>query len=272
MVKLPNQCTYLHLSFLSTILGSGNGRNNENQGKSVRPSSSMSTLPEEEDLCSHCGSSSGKQKSRKWSCYSIIFLLAVDAFTIGLVLVLFSHHNYHLLNAQFFFGYSLLVLDRVEFNKEAYLGVLPIKILPPAFFAKMYAGDKVILYLKFLDNFRARISVTVLSHMFIDLRFKIFSISPCSMPIYISKECKCSQKHKVQFAFVEDGRLACGGMMRHATLRRSLSARTAPSFLPSTDGELKTSMLFMVFQGWAQSTNYLWIKSVERSRLHRMNF
>ena len=95
MVKLPNQCTYLHLSFLSTILGSGNGRNNENQGKSVRPSSSMSTLPEEEDLCSHCGSSSGKQKSRKWSCYSIIFLLAVDAFTIGLVLVLFSHHNYH---------------------------------------------------------------------------------------------------------------------------------------------------------------------------------
>ena len=78
-----------------TILGSGNGRNNENQGKSVRPSSSMSTLPEEEDLCSHCGSSSGKPKSRKWSCYSIIFLLAVDAFTIGLVLVLFSHHNYH---------------------------------------------------------------------------------------------------------------------------------------------------------------------------------
>ena len=95
MVKLPNYCTYLHLSFLSTILGSGNGRNNENQSKSVRPSSSMSTLPEEEDLCSHCGSSSGKPKSRKWSCYSIIFLLAVDAFTIGLVLVLFSHHNYH---------------------------------------------------------------------------------------------------------------------------------------------------------------------------------
>ena len=94
MVKLLN-LPYLHLPFVSTILGSGNGRNNENQGKSVRPSSSMSTLPEEEDLCSHCGSSSGKQKSRKWSCYSIIFLLAVDAFTIGLVLVLFSHHNYH---------------------------------------------------------------------------------------------------------------------------------------------------------------------------------
>merc|ERR550534_859343 len=80
---------------MGSVIGSGNGRNNENQGKSVRPSSSMSTLPEEEDLCSHCGSSSGKQKSRKWSCYSIIFLLAVDAFTIGLVLVLFSHHNYH---------------------------------------------------------------------------------------------------------------------------------------------------------------------------------
>ena len=59
--------------------------------------------------------------------------------------------------------------------------------------------------------------------------------------------------------------------MPHATLRRSLSARTAPSCSPSTDGELKTSMLFMFFQGWAQSTNNLWIKSVVRSRLHRMN-
>ena len=114
MVKLPNQCTYLHLSFLSTILGSGNGRNNENQGKSVRPSSSMSTLPEEEDLCSHCGSSSGKQKSRKWSCYSIIFLLAVDAFTIGLVLVLFSHHNYHTGKSPF---WSMIFFPKNNFRR-----------------------------------------------------------------------------------------------------------------------------------------------------------
>jgi molybdopterin/thiamine biosynthesis adenylyltransferase len=113
---------YLHLPFypqfifiVFTILGSGNGRNNENQGKSVRPSSSMSTLPEEEDLCSHCGSSSGKQKSRKWSCYSIIFLLAVDAFTIGLVLVLFSHHNYH--TGKYWRG-ALLVYD--YFSKKTF--------------------------------------------------------------------------------------------------------------------------------------------------------
>ena len=79
------------------VLGSGQGRNNGNLAKSVRPPSNMSTFPEEEeDVCTHCGSgSSGKQKSKKWSYCTIIFLLAVDAFTIGLVLALFSHHSYH---------------------------------------------------------------------------------------------------------------------------------------------------------------------------------
>ena len=32
---------------------------------------------------------------------------------------------------------------------------------------------------------------------------------------------------------LEDGRLACGGMMLHVTQRRSLSVRTAPSCLLS---------------------------------------
>ena len=76
--------------------GAGQGRQNAaKSARTMRPPSTMSNYPED-DSCSHCGSDSGKLKSKKMSCWAFIFLLAVDAFTIGLLLVLYSHHvNHH---------------------------------------------------------------------------------------------------------------------------------------------------------------------------------
>ena len=81
---------------LLILIGSGQGRQNaaKSARPAMRPPTELSTYPEE-DECSHCGSTSGKDRTKKMSCWAFIFLLAVDAFTIGLVLVLFSHHAIH---------------------------------------------------------------------------------------------------------------------------------------------------------------------------------
>ena len=83
----------------SLIAGTGHGRQNGNLAKSARIPRATTPLDKphrhpEEDSCSHCGSMSKKDGSNK-SCWALIFLLAVDAFTIGLVIALFSHHHFH---------------------------------------------------------------------------------------------------------------------------------------------------------------------------------
>ena len=78
-----------------SFLGSGQGRKNEfSPPKTARPPSDLSTY-NDEDNCSHCGASGKPTRFKKMSCWSLIFLLAVDAFTIGLLLVLYSHSLHH---------------------------------------------------------------------------------------------------------------------------------------------------------------------------------
>lgn len=78
---------------MGSVIGSGQGR--QNAAKSARRPSSSHQDFSEEDLCSHCGSTSKPSKNKSLSCWALIFLLAVDAFTIGLILVLYSHHTLH---------------------------------------------------------------------------------------------------------------------------------------------------------------------------------
>ena len=78
-------------SMMGSVIGSGTGQNNNGLPKTT-DKSKLSNYPEEDDACSHCGSKMTK-KANKTSCWAFIFLLAVDAFTIGLILFLFSHHH-----------------------------------------------------------------------------------------------------------------------------------------------------------------------------------
>jgi hypothetical protein len=80
---------------METMIGSVFGTGN---GVAVRGASSRaSTLPEDDaDYCHHCGSSGKPQKYKRMSCWTLLFLLAVDAFTVGLLIILFSQVNHHL--------------------------------------------------------------------------------------------------------------------------------------------------------------------------------
>lgn len=83
---------------LQTVMGTviGTGQGNANMNTRLRQTVKY---PDEEDLSSEQGQKGGGKKDgrnhRNMSCWALIFLLAVDAFTIGLVLVLFSHHSLH---------------------------------------------------------------------------------------------------------------------------------------------------------------------------------
>ena len=71
---------------VGSVIGSGAGQTNQMR----RPKSTYPRLEEEEkeeDV-------KGSKKANKMSCWAFIFLLAVDAFTIGLVIFLFSHHHF----------------------------------------------------------------------------------------------------------------------------------------------------------------------------------
>lgn len=81
-------------TMVGSVFGSGSGRQN-GMKSAGRPSTHIqSNYPDSDDFCSRCGSSNSG-KSKKMSCWMLIFLLAIDAFTIGLVLALFSHTTFH---------------------------------------------------------------------------------------------------------------------------------------------------------------------------------
>ena len=72
-------------SMMGSVIGSGAGQANQ------IPKSSYPKI-EEDEIDTRIGD--GKKESHKMSCWAFIFLLAVDAFTIGLVIFLYSHHHY----------------------------------------------------------------------------------------------------------------------------------------------------------------------------------
>ena len=69
---------------VGSVIGSGAGQTNQMR----RPKSTYPRLEEEEEDVK------GSKKANKMSCWAFIFLLTVDAFTIGLVIFLFSHHHF----------------------------------------------------------------------------------------------------------------------------------------------------------------------------------
>ena len=72
-------------SMMGSVIGSGAGQANQ------IPKSSYPKI-EEDEIDTRIGD--GKKESHKMSCWAFIFLLAVDAFTIGLLIFLYSHHHY----------------------------------------------------------------------------------------------------------------------------------------------------------------------------------
>ena len=78
------------MSTVHTVIGSVFGSGNGARSNGINPKNMISDDP---DYCSHCESTGKVQK--KMSCWMLIFLLAIDALTIGLLLMLFynSHSN-----------------------------------------------------------------------------------------------------------------------------------------------------------------------------------
>lgn len=74
---------------MGTVIGTGQGNANMRLRHPVK-------YPEDsEENQHHHEKQGGKNPVRNMSCWALIFLLAVDAFTIGLVVVLFSHYSSH---------------------------------------------------------------------------------------------------------------------------------------------------------------------------------
>ena len=96
-----------------------------------------------ESCCSHCGNDRKKRKRRGISCGTLLFLLAIDAFTIALLLILFY-------NIKSYSG-AILLNDNTDENQES---------IPKNWFLLVNANSSIFKYLAWRMNCRHNLFIT----------------------------------------------------------------------------------------------------------------